>query len=96
MNKLFQLVSVFEDDHENCCNFTYKGQKFSLWWAAIEAIAAFEYDDSPRAQAILQPISKVLDIMLAAGKASQGETDEDFRHTDWGFFDYGFGGCYNR
>ena len=88
--KKFQLVSVFEDDHENCCNFTYKGKKFSLWWAAIEAIAAFEYDDSSRAQAILQPISKVLDLMLAAGESSQGETDEDYRHTEWGFFDYGW------
>ena len=88
--KKFQLVSVFEDDHESCCNFTYNGKKFSLWWAAIEAIAAFEYDDSPRAQAILQPISKVLDLMLAAGESSQGKTDEDFRHTDWGFFDYGW------
>jgi len=96
MNKKFQLISVFEDDHESCCNFTYGGEKFSLWWASIEAIAAFEYDDSLRAQAILQPISKVLDIMIADGKARQGETDGDYRHTDWGFFDYGFGGRYNR
>ena len=100
MKKTFQLISVFEDDHESCCNFTYNEKKFSLWWAAIEAIAAFEYDDSARAQAILKPISEVLDKMIEEGErpkgTSGGDADEDYRHTDWGFIDYGWGGGYNR
>jgi hypothetical protein len=90
--KKFQLVNVFEDDHESCCNFTYDGKKFSLWWAAVEAIAAFEYDDSARAQAILKPISEVLDKMIESGEKQKGTTDEDYRHTEWGFLDYGWNG----
>lgn len=93
--KKFQLVNVFEDDHESCCNLTYDGKKFSLWWAAVEAIAAFEYDDSARAQAILKPISKVLDKMIESGEKQKGTTDEDYRHTEWGFLDYGWNG-YSR
>ena len=88
--KKFQLVNVFEDDHENCCNFTYNEKKFSLWWAAVEAIAAFEYDDSPRAQAILKPISEVLDRMIKEGEAEVEDTE--YRHTNWGFIDFGWNG----
>jgi hypothetical protein len=88
--KKFQLVSVFEDDHENCCNFTYDGKKFSLWWTNTEAIGAFEYDDSPRAQAVLKPISEVLEMMIEAGKKTKDTTEKDYRHTNWGFFDYGW------
>lgn len=90
--KKFQLINVFEDDHESCCNFTYMGKKFSLWWASLEAIAAFEYDDSARAQAILNPISEVLDKMIESGEELQGASDGDYRHTDWGFIDYGWNG----
>ena len=93
--KKFQLVNVFEDDHESCCNFTYNEKKFSLWWAAIEAIAAFEYDDSARAQAILKPISEVLEMMIANENDTFCKDDTDYRHTDWGFFDYGWNG-YSR
>lgn len=97
--KKFQLVNVFEDDHESCCNLTYDGKKFSLWWAAVEAIAAFEYDDSARAQAILKPISEVLDKMIESGEKPKGTTGcesyEEYRHTNWGFFDYGWNG-YSR
>jgi hypothetical protein len=88
--KKFQLVNVFEDDHESCCNFTYDGRKFSLWWAAVAAIAAFEYDDSARAQAILKPISEVLEMMIANENDTFCKEDTDYRHTDWGFFDYGW------
>ena len=93
--KKFQLVNVFEDDHESCCNLTYDGKKFSLWWAAVEAIAAFEYDDSARAQAILKPISEVLEMMIANEGDPLCKGDEDYRHTNWGFFDYGWNG-YSR
>jgi len=91
MTPQFKLVNVFQDDHESCCNFTYNEKKFSLWWAAVEAIAAFEYDDSPRAQAILKPISVVLDMMIA----NEGDSlckDYDYRHTNWGFIDFGWNG----
>jgi hypothetical protein len=90
MTPQFKLVNVFQDDHESCCNFTYNEKKFSLWWAAVEAIAAFEYDDSPRAQAILKPISEVLDMMIAKG---EGEVeDTQYQHTNWGFIDFGWNG----
>jgi len=94
--KKFQLISVFEDDHESCCNFTYGGKKFSLWWASIEAIGAFEYDDSARAQAILKPISEVIEKMLVTGKKKYNPGDEDYRHTKWGFIDFDWGGSYGR
>ena len=90
MKKTFQLVSVFEDDHESCCNFTYNEKKFSLWWAAIEAIAAFEYDDSARAQTILNPISGILDTMIKEGEKPKGTSSDEYRHTQWGFIDYGW------
>jgi len=92
MTPQFKLVNVFQDDHESCCNFTYNEKKFSLWWAAVEAIAAFEYDDSPRAQAILKPISVVLDMMIANEGDSLCKDDDDYRHTDWGFIDFGWNG----
>ena len=92
MTPQFKLVNVFQDDHESCCNFTYKGMKFSLWWAAFEAIAAFEYDDSPRAQAILKPVSEILDKMIESGTKPKGTSNEEYRHTQWGFIDYGWGG----
>ena len=90
MTPQFKLVNVFQDDHESCCNFTYNEKKFSLWWAAVEAIAAFEYDDSPRAQAILKPMSEVLDRMIKEGEV-EGEATL-YRHTEWGFIDFNWGG----
>lgn len=90
MTPQFKLVNVFQDDHESCCNFTYNEKKFSLWWASVEAIAAFEYDDSPRAQAILKPISEVLDRMIIEGEGEVEATE--YRHTDWGFIDFGWNG----
>jgi hypothetical protein len=88
----FKLVNVFQDDHESCCNFTYHEKKFSLWWAAVEAIAAFEYDDSPRAQAILKPMSEVLDRMIKEGEAEEGYEATEYRHTEWGFIDFNWNG----
>ena len=90
MTPQFKLVNVFQDDHESCCNFTYNEKKFSLWWAAVEAIAAFEYDDSPRAQAILKPMSEVLDRMIKEGEGEEEATE--YRHTEWGFIDFNWGG----
>ena len=88
MNNTFNLKEIFEDDGEVCCNFTYNKKKFSLWWASLQAVGAFAYEDSVKAQAILQPLSKVLDQMIS----SKGqEEDDDYRHTKWGFLDYGFG-----
>lgn len=88
---MFTLSNIFEDDHEICCNFTYKGEKFSLWWGSVKAIAAFEYEDSIRAQPILESISKVVDKMVSTGK-EYSLPEEEYRHTEWGFVDFGWGG----
>jgi hypothetical protein len=90
MNDNFNLKGIFEDDGEICCNFTYKGKKFSLWWSSLQAVGAFAYEDSVKAQAILQPLSKLLDKMILENKG-RDEDEDDYRHTKWGFLDYGFG-----
>jgi len=89
---MFTLSNIFEDDREICCNFTYKGEKFSLWWGDPKAIASFEYENSDRAQTILKPISEVLDMMNANQQDPLCENDVDYRHTKWGFVDFGWGG----
>lgn len=88
----YQLNNVFIDDHETCCNFSYKGNKFSLWWTFPEAIAAFSYRETPQAQEILQPMSLVLDRMIEANgnKETYDSREDEYRHTGWGFLDHGW------
>lgn len=83
----FQLDGIFEDDHELCCNFLYKDQKFSLWWSSLEIIGAFEYPDSPKACVKLKGLSDLLDRMIADPK---GMEDSDDRHSNWGYVDFGW------
>jgi len=93
----FNLVRIFEDDHELCCNFEYKNLQFSLWWSTVKYVAAFQYTDSPTAQEILAKIAEVLDTMIERGAPSEVvlgltdlDDDNDYRHTDYGYLDYGW------
>ena len=67
MNKTFDLINVFEDDREPCCNFTYKGKQFSLWWTNVKLLYAMEYTDSPSAQELLAPLALALNEITETG-----------------------------
>jgi hypothetical protein len=86
----FKLVRIFEDDHELCCIFEYKNQRFSLWWSTVKYVAAFQYTDSPTAQEILTKIAEVLDTMIERGPELDADDENDYRHTDYGYLDYGW------
>ena len=79
----FVYEGEFEDDHETCCAFTYKGIEFSLWWCG-EEVATMMSNKDPE---LLYDLVEKLDRMIERGK---DENDEDNVHTDWGTLFWGW------
>jgi hypothetical protein len=85
----FEHVNTFRDDHEMCVNFLYKDKEFSLWWTSDKIAGAFLYKNDPTAVTILEGMAQVLDVMMTKTNTEYDDDGDDYRHTDWGFLDYG-------
>ena len=88
----FNLVHIFQDDHDPCINFTYRDKNFGLWWTNASVIGAFEYRECSKAVAILDALAEVLDVMIDTPSVIEDhkESDNDIRYTKYGFLDYEF------
>lgn len=61
-NLTVEVLSLWEDDHEQCVGVKLNGIVVSFWWLTFEAAAAFAYPDSPKArEMILQVLKDGLD-----------------------------------
>ena len=79
----FVYEGEFEDDHETCCAFTYKGIEFSLWWCG-EEVATMMSNKDPE---LLYDLVEKLDRMIKRGKS---KTRLDYVPTDWGTLFWGW------
>ena len=79
----FVYEGEFEDDHETCCAFTYKGIEFSLWWCG-EEVATMMSNKDPE---LLYDLVEKLDRMIKRGKS---KTRLDNVPTDWGTLFWGW------
>ena len=85
----FKHVNTFRDDHEMCVNFLYNNKEYSLWWTSEKIAGAFLYKNDPDAVTVLEGVASVLDVMATTPQAAYDDEKDDYRHTDWGFLDYG-------
>jgi hypothetical protein len=79
----FVYEGEFEDDHETCCAFTYKGLEFSLWWCG-EEVATMMSNKDPE---LLYDLGENLNRMI---EKSKDENDVMEVRTDWGTLFWGW------